>query len=134
MPAHALRHDPRAQLHQQAGNIRVLAHEAAVNWRNAEVRAESHAKAMEPGRARWFGRDSSSWTVRQEDWYQARLALLAQAGATDMRAKLVRLDRMVEAYAQQLNRLGANERTDPVEYDDRATLARARNALALLLD
>ena len=78
MPAHALRHDPRAQLHQQAGNIRVLAHEAAVNWRNAEVRAESHAKAMEPGRARWFGRDSSSWTVRQEDWYQARLALLAQ--------------------------------------------------------
>lgn len=134
MPAPALRHDPRVQLQQQADNISALAHDVAVNWRNAEVRAEAHAKALEPGRGRWFGRVSSSWTARQEEGYQARLALLAQAGAADMRAKLARLDRMVAAYAQQLDRLGANERAEPVEYDDRTTLARVRNALALLPD
>lgn len=97
------------QLHATRAN---LARDLATLHRREQAvhrEAEEHARALEPGRGQFFGRDATTWTVRQEGWYQAKRAELVEREAPSARALLVRTDRLAAQAGEQARKLGINE-------------------------
>lgn len=85
------------------------ARHAAGYWSRAYADAMNHARSLEPGRGALFGRGSSTWTVRQEGWFQARLAEIIAAQRQDIVPVLARLDRLTAIVEREARALGINE-------------------------
>jgi hypothetical protein len=99
----------REQLERLRARINLEARGIGTRIRAFEKRAEEHAKAREPGRGGIFGRGASTWTKRQERWFQAEASRLFESERSSLLAALARYDRLVAAEARLAARLRLNE-------------------------
>lgn len=106
---------PREQLERLRANIDATTKGLAKRWKAMVNDAEAHARGLEPGRGQFFGRGATTWTVRQEGWYQAKLAELVNDPAQGFPAELARLDRLTATEQAMARRLGTNQPWRPAE-------------------
>jgi hypothetical protein len=100
---------PLEQLRRLRANIEIAAHGLSTRYRSLYWRAEVHARALEPGRGSSHGRDATTWTKRQEAWFQAELRRLVEVEKRDLLAQIARYDRLRAAEAAIVRRLRVNE-------------------------
>lgn len=85
----------------------------AARYRHISGAAEQHARSLEPGRGGYFGRGATTWTVRQEGWYQDALLAEAAKERASALALASSLERRGDAAARMAVRLGVNEPWKP---------------------
>jgi len=120
-----------AQLLATRRSAEALARALAGRWTIAQARAVRHANDLEPGRGRFFGRGATTWTTRQEGWYQTALAGHLANEKPSLLAMLVRYDRLSAAADDQARRIRLNEeRTWDGSAHDPGCLRALRTALS----
>ena len=82
--------------------------ELAKRYGSIRVGAVERAKALEPGRGSYFGRGATTWTKRQEGWFQDALRDLGHQERDSAKALGGRLVRLMDVEGRMAAKLGVN--------------------------
>lgn len=123
------KHDPRGQLARTRARADELGLNLAQRMRAILDTAEAEARRREPGRGKDFRRGATTWTKRQEGWYQEEVRAGVEKEAPNLHALLATFDRVVDQAERQAKKLGLNEPWVPQTRSGLASVSQVRELL-----